>query len=153
MYKIANAKSMILGLAALLTTMGTASVNADEKSRDYYFSGTVEISSTQIAFIASAQTGTGTLEYDGKEYEFTIGGLGVGGIGISTMNAVGVVYNLNNLEDFNGAYLQGRVGATVGSGKNTLDISNTKGVIMQLKGSSEGLALSLGADGLSVKLK
>ncbi len=149
MYKIENGKNIILGLTTLLAMMLTTSANA----RDYYFAGTVEINSTQIAFIASAESGTGILEFEGKEYEFAIGGLGVGGFGIKTMNAVGVVYNLEKLEDFSGVYIQGRAGITLGGGKNTLDISNSKGVIMQLKGASKGLALSLGADGMSVQLK
>ncbi len=41
-------------------------------------------------------------------YPFTIGGLGVGGIGVSTIDANGEVYKLNNLASFAGTYAQGR---------------------------------------------
>jgi len=86
----------------------------DEEPAPRVFSGTIEISSTQIAFIGSAQSGSGTLEFEGMEHDFKIGGLGIGGIGIQTVNAVGVVYNLEKLSDFNGTYGQARMGLTVG---------------------------------------
>ena len=39
-------------------------------------SGTVQISQTQIAFVGSANLGGGRLNFGGKSYPFTIGGLG-----------------------------------------------------------------------------
>ena len=118
-----------------------------------YFAGTIEINSTQMAFIISGQAGGGVLEYAGEEYEFDIGGLGIGGIGVQKINAIGVVYNLENLEDFNGAYVQGRMGVTIGKGKGQIELSNSKCVVIELKSSTEGLALSVGLDGMSLKLK
>lgn len=118
-----------------------------------YFAGTIEINSTQMAFIISGQAGGGVLKYAGEEHEFDIGGLGIGGIGVQNINAVGVVYNLDNLEDFNGAYVQGRAGVTVGTGKGVLELSNSKCVVIELKSSSEGVALSVGLDGMSLQLK
>jgi len=125
----------------------------DKEAPPRVFSGTIEISSTQIAFIASAQSGSGTLEFEGMEHDFSIGGLGVGGIGIQSMNAIGVVYNLEKLSDFSGTYSQARVGATVGKGKSTLGLNNSKGVYIELKSSNKGIALSAGLDGMSIKLK
>ena len=118
-----------------------------------YFAGTIEINSTQMAFIISGQAGGGVLEYAGEEHEFSIGGLGIGGIGVQKINAIGVVYNLEKLEDFNGAYVQGRMGVTVGKGKGQIELSNSKCVVIELKSSTEGLALSVGLDGMSLKLK
>ncbi len=125
----------------------------DKDPEPRVFSGTIEISSTQIAFIASAQSGSGTLEFEGMEHDFKIGGLGVGGIGIHTVNAIGVVYNLEKLSDFEGTYSQGRVGATLGKGKSTIGLNNSKGVYIELKSSNKGVALAAGADGMSIKFK
>ena len=115
--------------------------------------GTIEINSTQMAFIISGQSGGGVLNYAGNDYEFDIGGLGVGGIGVQSIDAEGTVYNLDTLEDFNGTYLQGRAGVTVGTGKGVLELSNSKCVVIELKSSTEGIALSVGLDGMSIKLK
>ena len=73
-------------------------------------SGTVEIEQVQVAFLYSGNLGGGRLHYRGKIYEFTVGGLGIGGIGVSKIEATGEVYNLNKLSDFPGAYGQARYG-------------------------------------------
>jgi len=126
----------------------------DEEPAPRVFSGTIEISSTQIAFIGSAQSGSGTLEFEGLEHDFKIGGLGVGGIGIHTVNAVGVVYNLEKLSDFNGTYGQARMGLTVGKGKSSISLSNNSNdVYIELKSSNKGVALAGGIDGIKITLK
>jgi hypothetical protein len=63
------------------------------------------------------------------------------------------VYNLTDLSKFSGTYVQARAGATVGTGKGALSLSNQHGVILELASTSEGVALSIGVDGMSVKLK
>ncbi len=126
----------------------------DEEPAPRVFSGTIEFSSTQIAFIGSAQSGSGTLEFEGMEHDFKIGGLGVGGIGIHTVNAVGVVYNLEKLSDFNGTYGQARMGLTVGKGKSSISLSNNSNdVYIELKSSNKGVALAAGVDGMKITLK
>ena len=58
----------------------------------------------QAAFIGSGGGGgSGTLNFRGQSYPFAVGGLGIGGIGASTINAQGEVYGLNNVADFPGA--------------------------------------------------
>jgi hypothetical protein len=116
-------------------------------------SGTVSIVQTQIAFIGSGNLGGGTLNYGGKSYPFTIGGLGVGGFGISKIEAQGNVYDLKRLADFPGAYAQGRYGAVIGN-KSTgeLWLTNANGVSLSLKAKRTGLALSLGGDAIYIDL-
>ena len=127
---------------------------SDEPPAPRVFSGTIEISSTQIAFIGSAQSGSGTLEFEGMEHDFKIGGLGIGGIGIQKVNAVGVVYNLEKLSDFNGTYGQARMGLTVGKGKSSIGLSNNSNdVYIELKSSNKGVALAGGVDGIKITLK
>jgi hypothetical protein len=162
--KVFNKKSVtkdIFGVLALFAAMLVLPVYAGEMTdkaqapeRELYFAGTVEINSTQLAFIISGQTGSGTLEFAGGEHEFSISGLGIGGIGVQTLNAVGAVYNMDDLSQFNGTYVQGRAGITVGKGKGVQELTNAKtGVVMELKSSSKGAALAIGADGMVVKLK
>jgi hypothetical protein len=81
-------------------------------------SGNVSIHQVQVALIGSGTSGGGTLRFGGKNYSFKLGGLGIGGIGVSRIDAYGTVYNLNRLQDFNGAYGQARTGWAAGkSGK------------------------------------
>ena len=123
-------------------------LSADELKK----SGTVDIEQTQIAFIGSGNLGGGKLYFGGKTYSFTIGGLGIGGFGISRMTAVGTVFNLTDVSQFAGAYVQGRYGYAAGaSGAGELWLQNESGVVMQLKTQREGLALSLGGDAVYIR--
>ena len=60
-------------------------------------SGFVEMREVQVAYIGNAGGGSGTLTYQGQTYPFRIEGLGVGGIGVSTVDAEGEVYDLTSL--------------------------------------------------------
>ncbi len=144
---------IFMGIFTMTPVLAGAPGTEDREDPPRVFSGTIEISSTQIAFIASAQTGGGTLEFEGMEHDFRISGLGIGGIGIQTINAIGVVYNLEKLSDFEGTYSQVRVGATVGKGSSTIGLNNSKGVFIELKSSNRGIALAAGADGMVIRLR
>ena len=74
--------------------------------------------------------------------------------GVQKIDAVGAVYNLDDLSKFAGKYVEARTGITVGSkSKGYLALSNQHGVIMELKFSGKGLAMSTGVDGMVVSLK
>ena len=74
-------------------------------------------------------------------------GLGVDGIGASTVDAEGEVYNLTNLAEFPGAYGLGQYGAVAGK-KSVGDmwLENPHHVVLHLKAKREGLMLSVGAE-------
>ena len=137
-------------MGAVLGVLASGMARADDLTK----SGTVRIEQVQIAFIGSGNVGGGTLKYDGKSYRFKIGGLGIGGIGLSKITATGNVYNLRHLAYFPGAYLQGRYGAVIGDvSAGKLWLKNTNGVVLELKAERQGLALSLGGDAIYIDLK
>ena len=106
-----------------------------------------------MAFIISGKTGGGVLMFDGGEHHFNIGGLGIGGMGVQKINAIGVVYNLDNISQFPGTFVEARIGASVGKGKGLMSLSSGNCMIMDLGFSGKGLALSLGVDGMIVSMK
>jgi hypothetical protein len=117
-------------------------------------SGTVDMREVQVAYIGSGSGGRGTLFFQGREYPFTVGGLGVGGIGASTIDASGEVYKLNDIAQFPGTYAQGRYGFAVGTTSGgDLWMQNEQGVIMHLKAKREGLMLSLGGDAVVIAMQ
>jgi hypothetical protein len=136
----------VIALATCCVPAGAASAEDLKKS------GTVTIEQVQIAFIGSGNLGGGKLKFNGRAYDFTIGGLGIGGIGFSKIHATGTVYNLKDASDFPGTYGQARYGLAIGSASTgELWLKNTRGVVLQLKADREGLALSLGADAVRIK--
>jgi hypothetical protein len=115
--------------------------------------GTVDMNQVQVAYIGSAGGGSGTLYYKGTAYPFSVAGLGVGGIGASTIDAAGEVYKLRNLSQFSGAYAQARYGFVIGStSAGDLWMQNESGVIMHLKAKRTGLMLSLGGDAVDIRM-
>src|SRR3954451_10615361 len=116
--------------------------------------GTVEMKQVQVAYIGSGGGGSGTLFYRGRQYAFTVGGLGVGGIGASSMQASGEVYKLRNVAQFAVAYGQARYGFAFGNKSGgDLWLQNEAGVIMHLNAKREGLMLSLGGDAVVISMK
>jgi hypothetical protein len=116
--------------------------------------GTVDMNQVQVAYIGSAGGGSGTLYYQGRSYPFSVGGLGVGGIGVSTIDAAGEVYKLRNVSQFAGAYAQARYGFVIGTTSGgDLWMQNEAGVIMHLKAKRTGLMLTLGGDAVVISMK
>jgi hypothetical protein len=117
-------------------------------------SGTIELSAFQAAYIGSGSGGSGTLFFRGRSYPFSIGGAGIGGIGASTIEGYGEVYNLRDVAMFPGAYAQGRYGFAIGNRSGgDLWLQNDGGVIIHIKAKREGLMLSLGGDAMVISLK
>ena len=116
--------------------------------------GTIEMHEVQAAYIGSGSGGNGVLVFRGRAYPFEVGGLGVGGIGVSTIDATGEVYNLRDLGQFPGTYGQARYGFAVGSASaGDLWMQNEAGVILHLKAKRTGLMLSLGGDAVVISLR
>jgi hypothetical protein len=137
-----------IAVAVLLLAVAGGAIAEDLKK-----SGTVRIEQVQIAFIGSGNLGGGTLKFNGKSYDFSVGGLGLGGIGVSKMVATGNVYNLTDVAHFPGAYAQGRYGMAIGDASTgKLWLKNSHGVVLELKADREGLALSLGGDAVYIDL-
>ena len=145
-YSTTNAAFAIC-LVAVVAGSGAAPATAQSPS------GTVTISQVQVALLVSGAVGGGTLSFGGESHDFSIGGLGIGGLGASRLEASGEVYNLERLEDFEGPYAQGRAGAVAGDQQleGGLWLINPQGVQMRLSSRREGYALSLGGDAVYVK--
>ena len=143
-------------LSSLLLLIATAllpATGAHAQQQERTPSGTVEIDQTQMALLFSGSFGGGALHYQGQSYPFTIGGLGIGGIGVATLHATGEVYDLHDVADFAGVY--GQAGASYALGQQSggnLWLKNTKGVQLHLQVQREGVILSLGADGVIVRM-
>ena len=141
----------ITSLIALIVVLGFAAPSFAEKKKA---SGFVEIDQYHVAFLISGALGDGKLRYKGKTHTFNIGGLGIGGIGVSKLDASGEVYGMNKLSDFSGAYGQVRTGIVfVDKTMGGLWLENGNGVVLHLKAKRKGLMLTIGADVVSISLK
>lgn len=137
------------GAGALLLPGAAAMAQSKPK-----VSATLTIDQTQIAFLVSGAYGGGMLHFNGRYYKFTVGGLGVGGIGYSKLQATGNVYGLKRLKDFPGVYGSARIGwAFQDQGSGQLWLQNTSDVVLELRANREGYALTAGVDGVAIQME
>jgi hypothetical protein len=135
----------IIGAMLLIAPVGRA---AEEKP-----DATVKMTGKSLSAGVGYSWGSGTLTYQGKEYPFSISGLSAGNIGAGSAELSGQVFNLKNLEDFNGNYTSVGAGATVAGGGGGMAMKNQNGVTMNVAGTTRGLTFKLGVDGMKVQLK
>jgi hypothetical protein len=136
---------LALGCAGMASLAGAA--DAPDPS------GTVRISSSAVAAGIGVTWGDGTLSYKGRTYTFSVNGLSVLDLGISTVTATGDVSNLNKIEDFSGNYAAGEAGIALAAGPSDVIMKNENGVVLRLHGTQQGVRLTLAAQGVSLKLK
>jgi len=113
-------------------------------------SGEVAIKVTRAAAGIGVAWGGGALKFKGKEYRFKVSGLNLIGLGVTSTNARGEVYNLKDLSDFSGKYFGVEADATLIKGSAGLVLRNTRGVVLNLKSERKGVNLSIGNEGLSI---
>jgi hypothetical protein len=116
-------------------------------------SGTVNLNVGSVAAGVGWSWGGGVMTYEGAEHNFEISGLSLADVGISKFTAAGIVYNLNDLKDFEGVYHGVKAGVTIAGGKGAIALKNEHGVVLELNGSGQGLKFALGTQGVTIKLK
>jgi hypothetical protein len=114
---------------------------------------TVKIQSKSIALGAGINWGEGVLSYQGKDYPITVSGLSLLDLGVSSVSATGKVYFLKKVSDFPGNYFATQATFAVAGGGGELVTANGNGVFIALQSEQSGTRLTLGASGVSLKLK
>ncbi|MCP3867311.1 MAG: DUF1134 domain-containing protein [Gammaproteobacteria bacterium] len=112
----------------------------------------VLLESTSVAFIVGVDWGTGTLTLrDGQSRNLKVNGLSVIDIGVSKSKTQGYVYNLNNIEDFEGNYGRAEASIAMVGGVSSAVLRNSNGVIIRLISDKSGLKLTLAPGGMKIK--
>jgi hypothetical protein len=152
--QLALAGAMLIGWATMLGACSNQTApNSETKLEGQPPSGAVVMHQVQAAYIASGSGGGGTLYFQGGDYPFTVGGVGIGGFGASTIEARGDVYNLTNIAQFPGTYAEARYGFALGqTSAGDLWMKNDNGVVIHLKAERTGLMLSLGGSAVAISM-
>ena len=139
---------IVMALAMAMVFSGLA-VAAEEKKPD----ATLTLSEGSVAVGIGWSWGKGVLTYQGKSLPFKVKGLSVGELGITKAEATGRVFNLKNLEDFNGTYLSGSVEGTIAAGAGETAMKNNKGVVIYLSPQTKGVNLKIAGEGVNFSLE
>lgn len=139
----------ILGfVTAVIFSLGLTGAQAEESFPD----ATLKLRVNSFALAFGFSWGSGTLTYQGKDYPVDIQGFSFLDIGASRIDAVGRVYNLNNIDDFNGNYAGVDGGLTIAGGANAAALRNENGVNVVFVSTSRGLEFNLGFSSVIMKI-
>jgi len=113
---------------------------------------TLKLSEGQVGLGIGWSWGKGVLTFEGKNHAFKVAGLSVGDVGVTKADAVGSVYHLKKLSDFNGTYTSAAAQGTIGGGAGVTTMKNQNGVVINLKSTTQGINIKLAAEGVKLTL-
>jgi len=145
-------KIAILSLVIIMTTGFTQAASPHHSGPD----ATLRMSIGGVHLGIGGSSGSGTLTYKGRSYPFRVSGMAVGRVGVTSSSAVGDVFNLRHLQDFNGNYTvsgAGTRGVTLGAGRTGTIMSNQAGVIVRISSTQRGVAVNATGGGLTMQLQ
>jgi lipid-binding SYLF domain-containing protein len=134
-------------LVVLVAFLGMSSVARAE-------SGYVTLTIYKAGWIIGGSGGSGVLEFQGRRYRLSTGGLDYGLVfGGSKTVLRGRVHNIRRPSDVAGIYGAAGVGLTVGKGARGIVLTNQKGAVLELTGRQVGLMANADLSGLAITLK
>ena len=145
-------KIAILSLVIALTTGFTQAARHQSGAPN----ATLRMNIGGFALGIGGSSGSGTLTFRGKNYPFRVSGMSIGRVGMTSSSAVGDVFNLRHLQDFNGNYTVGGAGTrgvTLGAGRTGTIMSNQAGVIIRISSTQRGLAVNATGGSITMQLQ
>jgi hypothetical protein len=143
--KRVTASMLVLAMVLVLSGLALA---AEDKKPD----ATLKLSEGQVALGIGWSWGKGVLTYKGKDYPFKVEGLSVGDVGVTKADAVGNVYNLKKMSDFNGTYTSAAAQGTLGGGAGVSTMKNQNGVVINLESTTQGVNVKVAGEGVKFTL-
>ena len=134
----------VLALCLLLAQLGLSLAQSPD--------GIIELSGGSVAIGIGYSWGSGTLIFQGKRYPLKVSGLSVASVGITNYTAAGSVEGLKSADQIAGVYTAVSAGGTLGGGGNISAMKNQNGVVIHLTSTTQGLSLTLAAEGMKISL-
>ena len=96
------------------------------------------------------------MNFQGRSYPFSISGISLVDIGISSYTRAGKVYDLRTPADLNGTFAASQATFAIGGGDSAMTMKNDRGVtlvFLKNQGQESGTQLSVGPAGMKITLK
>ena len=135
----------ILTALAAVVALGLSTAQADV--------GTVRLNFVKAGFVIGGAAGSGTLNFRGRSYRISIGGLSYGfTFGGSQTFLNGRVSNIFRPQDIEGVYGAAGAGGTIIRGPQAIILTNQRGAVLELSGVQTGLMVNLDLSGMALSL-
>ena len=139
-----TAAAFVAACIAIAPTLGLAASTPD---------ATFDLTGGVVGVGVGAEWAKGTLHYQGRSVPITVKGLSLASVGAGRISASGEVYHLKNLSEFSGNYTAVSAGAALAGGGAVAAMRNDKGVVIEMRSTTQGVDLKLGVDGIAVSVK
>ena len=146
----------IMRIGIVLLVLGAMTGFTQAATHESKPDATLRLSGGSFALGIGFRWGSGTLTYQGKNYPVKVNGLSIGKVGMTGVSAIGEVFNLKHLQDFNGHYDVGGAGTrgvTIAKGKAGTLMSNPAGVIVRLSTTQKGVNVNATGGGVDMEIK
>ena len=145
-----NASSAIRASMLALTAFAAVALSSAARADE----GTVSLTIYKAGWIIGGSGGGGTLNFQGRRYPLSAGGLDYGLVfGGSKTVLRGRVSNIVRASDVAGVYGAAGAGLAVGNGARAIVLTNQKGAVLELSGRQVGLMANIDLSGLAITLK
>lgn len=147
MFNIVRASKVGAALIAGAVLLGSA------PTASYADTGTVRFTVGSAGFIVGVGGGSGVLNFKGRNYRLSTGGVRLGTIGASVTEVRGVARNMRRASDIVGTYSGVGAGVAVIGGVGTARLQNEKGVILEVRAVKAGLEANLNLGGMTISMR
>lgn len=114
--------------------------------------GSVTMKLTNVSLGVAVNWGEGILTFENRNHPFRVRGLGLVGVGGSSLDATGTVFNLERVEAFEGSWAKIDGAAVLGrASSGGVSLSNGPAVMI-LTGSQKGARLGAGGGAVRIEL-
>lgn len=135
-----------VALAAAAIVAGAATPSRAETCR-------IRLHVVKAGFIVGVGGGRGTLSCDGHFYRLSVGGIGIGSLGVAAVDLAGTASNVHRPSDVAGTYGAAGAGVTFIAGGQVATLQNQNGVVLSLGGVQAGFQVSLSLGGMTLALQ
>ena len=147
MLNIVRASKVGAALIAGAVMLGSA------PTASYADTGTVRFTVGSAGFIVGIGGGSGVLNFKGRSYRLSTGGVRLGTIGASVTEVRGVARNMRRASDIVGTYTGVGAGVAVIGGVGTARLQNERGVILEVRAVKAGLEANLNLGGMTISMR
>ncbi len=113
---------------------------------------TIEWWGGEVNVLLGGNWGGGILHYGGYDYDFSLSGLKLAGLGAQRVTGSANVYNLTRPEDLNGVYAGAGIGLVIAGGGQVAVVQNQSGVRLNIVSTGTGLNAWVGPKGMKLAI-
>ena len=145
-----RAMKQVKFIAAIAAVMSIMLIGATQSQAQ---TCSIRLHIVKAGFIIGAGGGSGTLVCHGRAHRLSVGGIGIGSLGVAAADLAGTASNVRNPALVAGTYGAAGAGVTFVGGGQVATLQNQNGVVLRLSGGQIGFQVSLGLAGMTLAMQ